>query len=152
MEGATCIVQEDFLEEFLHTDPRNYIQPSTNEVVAGEVADMKGVTCIMQEDFPISMPLPLTTIQECNLTLPSLFSLEQLELIFDIRSYMADQLQRDTLINNHIDMLIDAFSNAASTQRCLTYVQPFILQPNDDILYSGSSNDRFHGPQIPPNV
>jgi hypothetical protein len=37
---------------------------------------------------------------------------EQLELIFDLRSQMVDQLHRDTLMSQRIDMLFDAFSNA----------------------------------------
>jgi hypothetical protein len=116
MEGATCIVQEEFLEEFLHTTPDMYIHPSTSEAVTGVVADMEGATCTMQEEFPISVPPPLNTIKECDQAPPNLFISEQLELIFDIRSYMADQLHRDTLINNRIDMLFDAFSNAPAKQ------------------------------------
>jgi hypothetical protein len=33
MEGATCIVQEEFPEEFLHTAPYTYIHHNTREVV-----------------------------------------------------------------------------------------------------------------------
>jgi hypothetical protein len=148
MEGATCIVQE----EFLHMAPDTYIHPSTSEAVTGAVADMEGATCTMQEEFPILVPPPLNTVKECDQAPPNLFNPEHLELIFDIISYMVDQLHRDTLINNRIDMLFDAFSNAPAKQRCPTCAQPFVLQPNDDILHSGASDDRFHGPQSPANV
>jgi hypothetical protein len=126
--------------------------PTPVRVVTGTTTAMEGATCTIQEEFPIVAPPPLNTVEECDQTPPNLFSPEQLELIFDIRGYMADQLHRDTLINNRIDMLFDAFSNAPAKQRCPTCAQPFVLQPNDGILHSGALDDRFHGSHNPSNV
>jgi hypothetical protein len=43
MEGATCIVQEEFPEEFLYMAPDTYIHPSTNEVVTGAAEGYGGI-------------------------------------------------------------------------------------------------------------
>jgi hypothetical protein len=99
MEGTTCIVEEEFPEELLHTAPSASLQDNTNEADAGAEAVKDGATDTTQENLPILAPPPLNAIPEFNPAPPSLFSPEQLELIFDLRSHMADQLHRDTLIS-----------------------------------------------------
>jgi hypothetical protein len=121
MDGATFIVQE----EFLHMVPDTHIRPNTSGVVTGISTAMDGATCIIQEDFPTTAPPPLNTVENP----PILFSLEKLELIFDIRGYMVDQLHLDTLIINCIDLLFIAFSNTPTKQRCLTYTHSYVLKP-----------------------
>jgi hypothetical protein len=76
MDGDTCIVQEEFSEEFLHTVMYTHILPNTSEAVTGSMTTMEGTTCTIQEDFPIVVPPPLNTVEECDQTPPSLFSPE----------------------------------------------------------------------------
>jgi hypothetical protein len=42
MDGATCIVQEEFSEEFLHTVPDTHIHPNTSGDVTGEMTTDHG--------------------------------------------------------------------------------------------------------------
>jgi hypothetical protein len=130
MEGTTCIVKE----EFLHKAPSISIQDNINKVEEETRGIKEGDIGTVQENHPVLVPPPLTVIPEFNPGPPPLFIPEQLELIFDLRSHMADQLHRDTLISQRIDMLFDAFSNAPEKQHCPTYVKPFVLQPSDDPL------------------
>jgi hypothetical protein len=132
------------LEEFLHKAPSVSLQDNTNKVEEEVEAVKEGATDTEQENHPILAPPPLNAIPEFNPTPPSLFIPEQLELIFNLRSHMADQLHRDTLISKRIDMLFDAFSNAPAKQCFPTCAQPFVLQPNDDTL-PGASDDRPPG-------
>jgi hypothetical protein len=76
MDGSTCIVQDEFPEEFLHTVPDTHIFPSIDGVVIGTEVAMEGATCIIQEDFPTAVPPSLNKVDECDQTPPNLFSLE----------------------------------------------------------------------------
>jgi hypothetical protein len=60
---------------------------------------------------------------------------------------MADQIHRDTLMHQRIDMLYDAFSNAPATQRFPTYARPFVLQPRDD-PFNSALNDMPPGANV----
>jgi hypothetical protein len=140
MEGATCIVEE----EFLHKAPSVSLQDNTNKAEEEAEVVKEGATDTMQENHPILAPPPLNAIPEFNPAPPPLFSPEQLELIFDLRSHMADQLHRDTLISQWIDMLFNAFSNAPAKQHFPTCAKPFMLQPSDDPL-PGAQDDRPPG-------
>jgi hypothetical protein len=123
MEGATCIVEE----KFLHKSPGVSIQDNISKVEEEAKAVKEGAIDTVQENHPVLAPPPLTVILEFNTTPPTLFIPEQLELIFDLRSHMVDQLHRDTLISHHINMLFDAFSNALAKQCCLSCAKPFTL-------------------------
>jgi hypothetical protein len=61
------------------------------------------------EGHPVLAPPPLTTLPDFCHAPPPFFNLEQLELIFELRRQMADQIQRDTLMHQRINMLYDAF-------------------------------------------
>jgi hypothetical protein len=130
--------------------------PNTNVVATDAVTTMDGTTCIVQEELPMIdyrvEPPPLNPVEDCDQTPPSLFSPEQMELIFEIRGYMMEQLHRHTLISSYIDMLFDTFSNALAKQRCSTCTQPYVLKPSDGTLHSGSLDGRFHYSHSPSNV
>jgi hypothetical protein len=152
MEGATCIVEEEFPGEFLHLDSNVSIQDTDNQigteveaVKAEDIGTAQEDMDVALEGHPVLAPPPLTAIPEFCPALPPLFNPEQLELIFELRSQMADQIHRDTLMSQRIDMLYDAFSNAPTTQRCPTCARPFVLQPRDDPL-TGAPDD------IPPGA
>jgi hypothetical protein len=154
MEGATCIIEEEFPGEFLHMDSIASIQDTDDpvgttmeEVKAVEVVDtgttveevkvVEVVDTALEdlgaevEGHPVLAPPPLTALPDLCHAPPPFFNLEQLELIFELRSQMADQIHRDTLMHQWIDMLYDAFSNAPETQCCPTCARPFVLQPRD---------------------
>ena len=59
-------------------------------------------------DYPAEPPL-LNPEAESDQSPPCLFSLEQLELIFEMRGYMMEQLHQHTLISSKFDLLFDAF-------------------------------------------
>jgi hypothetical protein len=76
MEGATCVVREEFLKELVHTAPGAYLQDNTSEADAGVVAEEDGATCTMQKNFPILVLPPLNEILEFDPTPPSLLNPE----------------------------------------------------------------------------
>jgi hypothetical protein len=54
-------------------------------------------------------------------------TLEHLELLFDLRGQMADQVHRVLLMSQRLDMLYDMFSNAPTGQKCPTCAQLFVM-------------------------
>ena len=74
MEGATCIVEEEFSEDLFHTAPSASLQDNPNETdtIAEVVKD--GATDTTHENLPILVPPPLNAIKEFDPTPPSLFS------------------------------------------------------------------------------
>jgi hypothetical protein len=119
MEGATSIIEEEFPGEFLHLDSSVSAQDTNNKgEEATDIAKAEDIGIGIENrgtargGHPVLVPPPLFAIPEFFLALPPLFSLEQLELIFELRSQMEDQLHRDTLMSQRINMLYDAFSNA----------------------------------------
>jgi hypothetical protein len=126
-EETTCIIEEEFPEEFLHLDPEDTIQTkdsATKELRAveameaaqedsGEAAIVLGMEV---EGGPVLAPPPLSTLPDFGQEPPPFFHPEQLALVFELRSHMADQIHRDTLMHQQIDMLYEAYSNAPTTQ------------------------------------
>jgi hypothetical protein len=99
MEGATCIIEE----EFLHLDSVASIQNMDSQVgtkaevfKAVEATNTLGVEV---EDHLVLAPPPLTTLPDFCHAPPPLFHSEQLKLIFKLRNQMADQIHRDTLMH-----------------------------------------------------
>jgi len=76
---------------------------------------MEGATCTVQEEIPLAEhpigPPFLNPNRECDQITSSLLTLEHLELIFEMRSYMMEQLHRHTLLSSRIDLLFDTFLN-----------------------------------------
>jgi hypothetical protein len=90
---------------------------------------MDDTTCIIQEELPIVEPPPLNLVDDCNQTPPSLFSLEQLELIFYIIGHMMEQLHRHTLINSCIDMFFNAFLKHQPSRGARPMCNPMCSSP-----------------------
>jgi hypothetical protein len=78
-----------------------------------------------KEGGEVLAPPPISIVQEQWRVPPPFFHPEHLELMFDLRSQMADQVYHGTLMSQHIDMLYDAFSNAPAGKRCLTCARPY---------------------------
>jgi hypothetical protein len=78
-----------------------------------------------REGGKVLTPPPISSMQEQWRVPPPFFHPEHLELLFDLRGQMADQVHRGTLMSQRLDMLYDAFSNAPAGQRCPTCAQPF---------------------------
>jgi hypothetical protein len=96
------------------------VQAATGEAVEG----LGGTT---MEGGEVLVPPPISIVPEPWRAPPPFFHLEQLELVFDLRSQMADQVHRGTLMHQRIDMLYEAFSNAPAGQKCPTCARPFAL-------------------------
>jgi hypothetical protein len=69
---------------------------------------------------------------------------EHLELIFEMRRDMQEQLQKYTFLNNWLDILYDALSSSQSQQWCSNYAQSYTFTPHGgthaNIGFTGSSN------------
>jgi hypothetical protein len=107
-----AFMEEEFPEEPIQVPPESLLymvpdaqdRPNTSIAAMDTTTTMEGATCIVQEetpmmDCPVRPPL-LNPEAECDQSPPSLFSLEQLELIFEMRGYMMEQLHRHTLISS----------------------------------------------------
>jgi hypothetical protein len=89
------------------------VQAATGEAV-------EGLGGTMMEGGEVFAPPPISIVPEPWRAPPPFFHPEQLELVFDLRSQMADQVHRGTLMHQRIDMLYEAFSNAPAGQKCPT--------------------------------
>jgi hypothetical protein len=159
-----AFVEEEFLEEpiqvplesLLYTVLNAHDSPDTSVVVIDPVTTIDGTTYIIQEELLTtdcrSEPSPLNPVLDCDQTPPNLFILEKLEIIFEIRGYMMEQLHQHTLISIYINMLFDVFLNTPAKLRCLTCVQPYVLKPSDGTLHNGSLDDMLHYSHSPSNV
>jgi hypothetical protein len=94
------------------------VQDTTGEAV-------EGLHGTMMEGGEVFVSPPIWIVPEPWCAPPPFFHPEQLELVFDLRSQMADQVHHGTLMHQHIDMLYEAFSNAPKGKKCLTCAQPF---------------------------
>jgi hypothetical protein len=67
-------------------------------------------------------------------------SQEHLQLIFDMRRDVEEQLHRQTTLSRCLDVLFDALSSEPAKSRCPTCCQPFVfaLRPTEDDGNSGS--------------
>lgn len=74
------------------------------------------------------MPHPLSIMQEVGHVQPPFLHPKHLELIFDTRSLVEDLIHRAIQINQRLDMLYDAYSNAPPGRRCPTCAQSFTLE------------------------
>jgi len=73
------------------------------------------------------MPHPISTMQKSWHVQSPFFHPEHLDLMFDLRIQVANQVHRAIPIIQLIDMLYDTYSNAPVGKICLTSAQPFVL-------------------------
>jgi hypothetical protein len=66
------------------------------------------------------------------------FSAEHLNLIFEMRRDVADQLHRQETLHHRLDMFFDSLSSEPEKRRCPTCCQPFTFAP---VPPSSSSTD-----------
>jgi hypothetical protein len=149
-EAYTCIVEE---EEFLHLDSQDATLPGDFKISnAAEEDEELG----MEENFgmkkdkdgaheatgevvggmtveggSVLAPPPITIILEPWKDPPPFFHLEQLALVFELRSQMADQIHRDILMHQRIDMLYEAYSNAPAGQKCSNVRKAFCVADSE---------------------
>jgi hypothetical protein len=57
----------------------------------------------------------------------SLLRVENLALVFELRGHMADQEHRALLMGQHLDLLLDVYSNAPAKSKCRLCAQPFSI-------------------------
>ena len=88
---------------------------------------MEGPGGTTKEGGEVLAPPPISIVLEQWRGSPPFFHPEQLDLVFDLRSQMADKVYRGTLMHQHIDILYEAFSNAPAGQRCPTCARPYAL-------------------------
>jgi len=138
----------DFSESKMFTVPYNW-DPPTCFAAAEALPRSTGVpgpcaaqndehtTCVVEEEPP-NNPIELQTNTEASgrretknelQTLPSppLLHPEHLQLIFEVRSLVDDQLFRAVCVGQRLDMLYAAYSNATPRQQCPTCSQPFAI-------------------------
>jgi hypothetical protein len=67
------------------------------------------------EGGPVLVPPPLSTLPDFSQEPPPFFHIEQLALVFELRSHMADQIHRDTLMHQRIDMVYEDYLNTPTS-------------------------------------
>jgi hypothetical protein len=97
---------------YIVLDPQDW--PNTSLPATATADAMEGATCIIQEEIPLAdrpvEPPPPTSAMARDSHSPCFLALEHLELIFEMRRDMMEQLHRHTLLSNRLDILFDAFS------------------------------------------
>jgi len=78
----------------------------------------EGLHGTMMEGDEVFVSPPIWIVLEPWCATTPLFHLEQLELVFDLRSQLADQVHHRTLMHQHINILYEAFSNAPKGKKC----------------------------------
>jgi hypothetical protein len=63
---------------------------------------------------------------------PPLLLPEQLQLIFEVRSLVDDQIFRAVCVSQRLDMLYTAYSNATPKRQCPTCAQPFSIPVSEE--------------------
>jgi hypothetical protein len=121
-------------ESLLYTVPDHQDRPNTSLPATTTVEAMEGATCIIQEeiplvDRPVEPPPPTSAMARESHSLCFLAP-EHLELIFEMRRDMMEQLHRHTLLSSRLDILFDAFSCTQSQQHCPTCAQPYVFTPH----------------------
>jgi hypothetical protein len=99
------------------------MQATTSEVVEGGTS---------KEGGEVLAPPPISIAPEQWRVPPPFFHPEQLDLVFDLRSQMADQVYHCTLMHQRVDMLYEAFSNAPAGRRCPTCARPYALPTRNE--------------------
>jgi hypothetical protein len=87
------------------------------EVAHEDLGEATTVCSLELEGDQILAPPPLSTLPDFSQEPPPFFHLEQLTLIFELKSYMADQIHRDTLMHQGIHMLYEEYSNSTTSLR-----------------------------------
>ena len=100
----------------------------------------EAVSGMKVEGGPVLVPPPITIIPEPWQDPSPFFHPEQLALVFELRSQMEDQIHRDILMHQCIDMLYEAYSNAPAGQKCPTCAWNFVLQTRNR-PHNGDHND-----------
>lgn len=154
-EPPMAIVEEEILAEPIIVSPDSLLytvldphdSPSANHFVPIAACTSDWATCIIKEeilsvDRPMETPPPSTPDRDLHST--CLLTPEHLELIFEMRRDMQEQLHRHTLLNNRLDILYDALLSSQSQQRCPTCAQPYVFTPHGGTHagtgFTGSSN------------
>jgi hypothetical protein len=133
---------------YIVPDPQDP-SPLTGCSAPDTVATSDWATCIIEEEISQeirheeTLPPPSTALDQGPCSTCSL-SPEHLDLIFDMRRDMQEQLHRHTLLNNRLDLLFDSLSrNARPTKVPNLHAQPFIFTPagntHGDKGFTGSS-------------
>jgi hypothetical protein len=63
---------------------------------------------------------------------PHHFLDDHLQLIFDMRRNLEDQLHNQSILNRHMDLLFDSLSGAPDKKRCPTCGQRFVFTYNNE--------------------
>jgi hypothetical protein len=157
-EFSTCFIEEEIPEETTSqtVDPEAgaTLDESERSEGAGREADLKrpgeaassepvemhqGETT--REGGTVFMPPPISSMQNQWRVPPPLLHPDLLDLIFDLRSQMADHVHRGTLMGQRLDMLFDAFSNAPPGRRCPTCLQFFVIPAKEHAQDMDATSD-----------
>jgi hypothetical protein len=111
---------------------------NSSEPVEAEPSERSGKA---KEDGTIFMPPPISCMQTQWSDPPPLLHPDLLNLVFDLRSQMADHAYRGTLMGQRVDMLFDAYSNVPLGQRCPTCLQHFVIPAKAHALDADTTSD-----------
>jgi hypothetical protein len=119
-------------------DPQ-YLPNTPGQSTLGTDSALELDTCIIEEEIPqeecneeeippTSQP-PLVTTSEPEWIHTYHLSQDHLDLIFDMRRDMEEQLHQHTILSSRLDMLFDALSGEPNKRRCSVCTQSFIFAP-----------------------
>jgi hypothetical protein len=109
-------------------------RPSLGCSTPATTTTLDWATCIIEEEIPQevrheeTLPPPSTALDQGPRSTCSL-SPEHLDLIFEMRRDMQEQLHRHTLLSSRLDLLFDTLSETPGQRRCPTCAQSFIFTP-----------------------
>jgi hypothetical protein len=81
-------------------------------------------------DLQKQRTMPSYKEAEAKTNSPPLLHPEHLNLVFEVRSLVEDQIFRAVRVSQRLDMLYAAYSKATPRRQCPTCAQPFVIPAN----------------------
>jgi hypothetical protein len=145
-EDLSIKLPPDFSEKKMFTVPDNWDPPTcffssgttprgrnSSDSCAKDSSDPCAETCIIEEEpwmdtgAAKDAGCPGRDDKQSRPPSPPLLLPEQLQLIFEVRSLVEDQIFRAVCASQRLDMLYAAYSNDTPKRQCPTCAQPFAI-------------------------
>jgi hypothetical protein len=127
-EHTTCYVEEEFsgsTEEKANSASDEFSEEAAQQ--DEQQGQQGGRENEETEGSGVQKPIPLSSAQGEWQDQPPLLHPEHLELIFETRSMVDDQIYRALQVSQCLDMMYAAYSNTSPSRQCPTCAQPFAL-------------------------
>jgi hypothetical protein len=127
-EYTTCHVEEEFPGNTEEKANSTSGEPPEEAAQQDKLQGQQGGSANEdKEEIDAQKPIPLSSPQGEWQDQPPLLHPEHLELIFEMRSMVEDQIHRAIQISQRLDMMYAAYSSTSPSRQCPTCAQAYAL-------------------------